>query len=232
MAPKPIHAPHQGVLALIVLALIVIFLVAGQAVRTLLRNPGSDAPREANRYQRLLSELDTAPHPETDDYDRAAWGPDTGNDCWSTRTRVLLAESRRPVERVDGCRVVSGLWVGPWGGRTMRTTNRINIDHHVPILIAHLSGGSEWDAERKRDFANDPLNLHAVDETINRKKSANGPDKWRPPLRAAWCAYAQDWIVVKHKYALSVTRAERRALTRMLRTCGHPPYVAPVTAAG
>lgn len=129
--------------------------------------------------------------------------------------------------RAGGCRVESGLWVGPWGGRTLTRAAQVEVDHHVPIHAAHAAGGHAWSAERKRDFTNDPLNLHAVEKGINRKKGAAGPDAWKPPVRATWCRYARDWVAVKHKYALTVTRAERRALARMLRGCRYPPYVAP-----
>lgn len=33
------------------------------------------------------------------------------------------------------------------------------------------------------------------------------------------CAYAQSWIVVKHHYELSVTKAEKGALRGMLERC-------------
>ena len=37
--------------------------------------------------------------------------------------------------------------------------------------------------------------------------------------RDAWCDYAQDWIAVKHYWKLTVTTAEKSALTDMLETC-------------
>ena len=47
-----------------------------------------------------------------------------------------------------------------------------------------------------------------------------GPEAWKPPRKAYWCAYAKRWIGIKHYWSLSVTDAERSALEQMLGTCG------------
>ena len=52
----------------------------------------------------------------------------------------------------------------------------------VPLFNAHLSGAWQWDAERKREYANylDYDNhLIAVKSVANRAKSADGPEDWR-----------------------------------------------------
>jgi hypothetical protein len=45
------------------------------------------------------------------------------------------------------------------------------------------------------------------------------PDAWKPPLSSFWCTYAKAWTRVKYVWALSVTSAEKAALTSMLKTC-------------
>ena len=49
----------------------------------------------------------------------------------------------------------------------------LDIDHLVPLKEAHESGGFDWDADRRRDYANDlsdPNTLIAVARGLNRQK--------------------------------------------------------------
>ena len=92
----------------------------------------------------------------------------------------------------------------------------------VPLAEAHDSGAAAWPAERKSAFANDldlPAALTAVSASSNRTKSADDPADWIPPLRAAWCQYAHDWIAVKVKWSLTADQPEVDALRDMLNTC-------------
>ena len=193
-----------------------------------LRHPATDAvPRNADRHRDMLNSLTVSVGEKTVPYDRDDWQPNMPESCWSTRIRILVAESRQPVTRTADCRVLTGLWVDPWGGRTMTLAGKVEIDHHIPIHNAHVSGGHAWDAERKADYANDPMVLNAIEKKTNRSKRDHGPEAWQPPLRVTHCRYAQEWVAVKHKYDLTVTRNEKRALKRMLRSCRQPPYVVP-----
>ena len=92
----------------------------------------------------------------------------------------------------------------------------------MPLGHAHASGGWRWDADRKREYANDlanPASLQVTDSSVNRAKGKKPPDAWRPEHRAGWCRYAADWITVKAEWELTVTTAEADALAAMLDTC-------------
>ena len=120
------------------------------------------------------------------------------------------------------CRVIAGRWVGPWTGEVFTDASDVDIDHHVPLGHAHLSGGWDWSPERKRAYANDlthPASLQATSAPVNRSKGKQAPDEWRPEESAGWCRYAADWISVKEAWDLTVTSAEVAALETMLGTC-------------
>jgi hypothetical protein len=59
----------------------------------------------------------------------------------------------------------------------------------------------------------------AVSAASNRSKGDQDPSTWKPEQTDSWCQYAQDWIVVKSKWELTVTTKEKAALTDMLETC-------------
>ena len=120
---------------------------------------------------------------------------------------------------LQGCRVVSGLWIDPWTGNEFTDPADVEIDHHVPVYNAHRSGGSGWSSGQRRTFYNDVENLNALSGEVNRDKSAWTPDRWRPPDGSTHCAYAVQWQYVKEKYGLSFAAGERRTLDAMLATC-------------
>ena len=182
---------------------------------------------ETSRYRTLLSALSVAPHSHLYTYDRDDWGgnwTDADQDCQNTRHEVLQLESQRPVtfSRTRRCYVDTGLWTGPWSGETFTRASALDIDHHVPLKNAHISGGALWSREKKVAYYNDmelEAALQAMKNSLNRTKGASGPEEWKPPVQDTWCQYARDWIEVKTKYSLSVTSAEKTALTVMLDTC-------------
>ena len=159
-------------------------------------------------------------------YSRSDWKHwvDTDGDCQDTRAEVLILESNvDPAFATDrGCRVTGGLWNGPYTGETFTEASEVDIDHLVPLKNAHLSGGWQWDKERKRDYANSmavDYHLIAVDKTANRAKGARGPEDWQPPHLSYHCEYAYYWIAVKMEWELTATAAEWEALQEMLDLC-------------
>ena len=186
-------------------------------------------PEDLQTLLDALNNLDVAPRGSGIEYDRRDWRHwiDADRDCQNTRAEVLIAESLAPVsfdpeDDGDQCRVISGRWVGPWTGEVFTDASELDIDHHVPLGHAHISGGWEWPPDRKRAYANDladPMSLQATSRTVNRSKGKQPPDEWRPEESASWCSYAADWITVKEQWELTVTAAEIGALEHMLATC-------------
>ncbi len=161
-------------------------------------------------------------------YSRDDWKHwvDVDKDCQDTRVEVLIEESLVPptFKNEDRCRVISGLWEGPYTGQSFTEASDLDIDHLVPLKNAHLSGGWQWDEERKEDYANSmatDYHLIAVENNANRSKGARGPEEWKPPDQSYHCQYARDWVAVKAAWDLTATAAQWEALEAMLGTC---PY--------
>ena len=61
--------------------------------------------------------------------------------------------------------------------------------------------------------------LWAVTDEVNQSKGDRGPEEWKPPLQSFYCTYARSWVQVKSDYDLTVTEAEKAALSDMLDSC-------------
>ena len=137
-------------------------------------------------------------------------------DC-DTRDLVL----QRDGTGVNPCPVTLGTWYSPYDGATWTSDSDVDIDHIVPLAEAWRSGAANWTDARRGDFANDldGPQLIAVTDNVNQAKGDQPPNLWKPPLTGYWCTYARMWIRTKTNWALSITTAERTALTQMLDRC-------------
>jgi hypothetical protein len=163
-------------------------------------------------------------------YDRKefgqAWYDADRNGC-DTRNDVL----RRDLERftlkagTSGCLVLGGTLMSPYTGdvltfvRGSGTSGAVQVDHVVALSDAWQKGAQQLDAARRRAFANDPLNLLAVEGATNAAKGDGDAATWLPPQKSFRCAYVARQVAVKRTYGLWVTAAEREAIERVLRTC-------------
>lgn len=151
-----------------------------------------------------------------------AWVDVDGNGC-GTRDDILKRDLTG-VRFTDGhCKVASGtLTDDPYTGTTVRYVrgrSKVDIDHVVALSDAWQKGAQKWDGETRRRFANDPLNLLAVDSATNRGKSDGDAATWLPPNKAYRCTYVARQVAVKKKYGVWVTAGERDAMKRVLGTC-------------
>ncbi|KAK4097458.1 hypothetical protein N658DRAFT_478792 [Parathielavia hyrcaniae] len=138
----------------------------------------------------------------------------------NTRETVLKRDGTNVVTN-SACASTSGTWRSPYDGATWTAASDVDIDHMVPLKNAWVSGAKSWTTSKRQQFAND-LNtpqLWAVTDNVNQSKSDKSPDAWKPPLLSFYCTYAKSWVAVKYAWALSVTSAEKSALTSMLNTC-------------
>ena len=168
-------------------------------------------------------------------YDRSlfgqAWADTDRNGC-DTRNDML----RRDLVEVTfkagtrDCVVIAGTLAEPYTGRSIAFTKQdadaVQIDHVVALSDAWQKGAQQWDAGKRLAFANDPLNLLAVDGPTNASKSDGDAATWLPPNTAYRCAMVARQVAVKGKYGVWVTAAERDAIARVLTAC--PGEVAPV----
>ncbi|RBY86545.1 DUF1524 domain-containing protein [Blastococcus sp. TF02A-30] len=154
-------------------------------------------------------------------------GCDTRNDVLA---RDLTEESFR--EGTRDCVVVSGTLADPYSGRTIEfrrgegTSEAVQIDHVVALSDAWQKGAQQWDDATRTAFANDPLNLLAVDGPLNMQKSDGDAATWLPPNRGYRCAYVARQVAVKAGYGLWVTEAERTAMATVLGGCPDEPLPA------
>lgn len=151
-----------------------------------------------------------------------AWVDVDRNGC-GTRDDILRRDLSG-VRFTDGhCKVASGtLKDDPYTGGSLayvRGRSKVDIDHVVALSDAWQKGAQKWDSGTRLRFANDPLNLLAVDSAANRRKSDGDAATWLPPNRAYRCAYVARQVAVKKKYGVWVTSGERDAMRRVLTTC-------------
>ena len=166
-------------------------------------------------------------------YDRSAFGQawaDTDRNGCDTRNDILRRDLRPFTlkEGTNGCLVLSGTLADPYTGRSIAfvrgrgTSNAVQVDHVVALSDAWQKGAQQWSDAKRTAFANDPLNLLAVDGPTNARKGDGDAATWLPPRRSVRCAYVARQVAVKHRYGLWVTAAERDAVIRVLSACpGH-----------
>ena len=163
--------------------------------------------------------------PKTDyDRDLFGWRDDMDRNGCDTRNDVL----RRDLTAItlkggtDGCVVQRGTLDSPYSGDTIdfdRSDSAVDIDHVVALSDAWQTGAASWAEQTMREFANDPLNLLAVDSGLNRQKGDGDAATWLPPKKDYRCEYVARQIAVKDKYELWVKPAEADAMERVLDGC-------------
>ncbi len=160
----------------------------------------------------------------------AGW-VDTDHDGCDTRNDVLARDLTGEVFEpgTRECVVVSGTLADPYTGATIRfrrgegTSEAVQIDHVVALSDAWQKGAQRWDDARRTAFANDPLNLLAVDGPTNQSKGDGDAATWLPPARGYRCAYVARQVAVKAAYDLWMTQAEHDAVAAVLTGCPDEP---------
>ncbi|KAF5018052.1 hypothetical protein F66182_9987 [Fusarium sp. NRRL 66182] len=196
-------------------------------------------PSESNARTQLNG-LTVRAHTNTNTYNRDLFPHwETYEGACNTREFVLQRDGRNVVQN-SACAATSGTWVSPYDGATWTQASDVDIDHMVPLKNAWVSGAAGWTTARREQFANDvtrpqlwagesslyylseytpEANTRIVTDDVNQSKSDKSPDAWKPPLTSFYCTYAKSWISVKSYWGLSVTSAEKSALTTMLDSC-------------
>jgi hypothetical protein len=127
-------------------------------------------------------------------------------------------------ERSNECKVIKGLLLDPFSGKSINfdlqnSNSNVDIDHIVSLSNAWQTGAAYLSKEIRANFANDPLNLLAVDAKLNRQKGDGDAATWLPPLKSYRCEYVSRQVAVKYKYSLWVTSPEKKAIARVLEKC-------------
>ncbi|MEV5342706.1 HNH endonuclease family protein [Streptomyces sp. NPDC052676] len=190
---------------------------------------GAGGPQETAGGGAALAAVESLPvkgrAPRTG-YDRDRFGSpwaDTDSNRCDTRDDILRRDLTGVRFGDDRCEVTSGtLDPDPYTGRDVtyvRGRSQVDIDHVVALSDAWQKGAGQWDPSKRVAFANDPLNLLAVDAGTNRAKGDGDAATWLPPNKAYRCPYVAAQVAVKKKYGLWVTSAEKAAMRRVLSRC-------------
>jgi hypothetical protein len=201
-------------------------------------SPGDDAPEPASGGPgTALAALEGLPvkgrAPKTG-YARDQFGPawaDVDHNGCDTRNDVLARDLTGAVTDpgTHDCIVLSGVLADPYTATTIdflrgqATSTAVQIDHVVALSDAWQKGAQQLDGEARRQLANDPLNLLAVDGPTNAGKGDGDAATWLPPNKAFRCQYVARQVAVKQAYALWVTQAEHDAVERVLSRCPDEP---------
>lgn len=167
------------------------------------------------------------------DFFGVRWADEDHNGC-DTRNDVLARDLDDVTYKpgTHNCIVLTGSFVDPYTGRHLDfrrgndTSSKVQIDHVVALADAWRSGADSWDEASRQRFANDPLNLLAVDGATNEGKGADAADAWLPENEGYRCAYVARQVAVKTRWGLSVSAAEHRALVAVAATCPDEPLPA------
>lgn len=186
----------------------------------------SDVDGSGELASDVLERLEVKGRAPKTGYKRAEYGDGWANigDC-DLRNIMLKRAITAPKIAEDNCVVLSGELQDPYTGKTINfvrgssTSADVQIDHVVALSDSWQKGAQGLSYETRVKFANDPLNLLAVDGPVNQEKGDSDSASWLPPNKAFRCQYVARQIAVKSKYNLWVTEAEKSAMKRVLNGC-------------
>lgn len=156
----------------------------------------------------------------------ASWG--TINNC-DVRNYVLARDLSQIKLEPQSCLVASGTLIDPYTAQSIlflrgpSTSELVQIDHVVALSDAWQKGAQSLSPYDRYRFANDPLNLLAVQGAANQAKGDSDAASWLPSNKQYRCTYIARQIAVKSKYGLWVTQAEYDAMAKILRDCPDEP---------
>lgn len=146
------------------------------------------------------------------------WSDPDGNGC-DARNDMLQRDLVNVVLRDgDDCIVERGTLNDTYTGeaipftRGVATSGAVQIDHIIPLAAAWTGGANEWDATKREAFANDPMNLQAVEGRANSAKGMRLASEWMPTNTAFPCTYLAQMTNVLKAYDLAVTQIDQDAI--------------------
>ena len=153
------------------------------------------------------------------------WKDPDKNGC-DSRNDILKRDLSKVVfkEGTNNCKVISGILLDPYSNKLItfdldKSSSTIDIDHVVALSNAWQTGAFQLTLDQRTNFANDPLNLLAVDFKLNRQKGDGDAATWLPPYKSYRCTYVARQVSVKAKYKLWVTAPEKTAIANLLTAC-------------
>lgn len=182
-------------------------------------------------HQRLasdeLNKLDIKGRAPKTGYSRDQFGDGWAQiDGCDTRNLILKNSLDEVIlDQQNNCSVISGILDDPYAGKRIEfrrgpgTSRAVQIDHVVALSDSWQKGARHISKEIRVQFANDSLNLLAVDGPANQQKGDGDAATWLPTNKSYRCRYVARQIAVKVKYLLWVTKAEHESMKRILDSC-------------
>ena len=184
-----------------------------------------------SQYESALTDLNKLPvkgrAPKTG-YSREQfphWKDPDKNGC-DSRNDILKRDLTKVFFKADtnNCKVIEGTLLDPYSNKLIefdlsKSASTIDIDHVVALSNAWQTGAFQLTLTQRTNFANDPLNLLAVDFILNRQKGDADAATWLPPYKSYRCTYVARQVAVKTKYKLWVTAPEKAAISNLLTAC-------------
>jgi hypothetical protein len=216
-----------GVIVLFTSALITVFRHEPKNTAIEEPKPPVVLSEHAGSAYQALTKLDIKGRAPKTGYAREQFGAGWADvDNCDMRNYILQRDfATKQLDPKDNCTVLSGTLDDPYTGKTIQfkrgngTSSAVQIDHVVALSDAWQKGAQSLDEGMRAEFANDPLNLLAVDGPANNKKSDGDAATWLPPNKDYRCRYVARQVAVKQKYNLWVTSTERDAIARVLESC-------------
>lgn len=188
--------------------------------------PANQQVSEAGKSTiKLLDSLDVKGRAPKTGYSREQFGDGWQNIAGCDMRNIILARDLVNEQVDQECKVVSGDLNDPYTGRLIHfvrgasTSDDVQIDHVVALSNSWQTGAQQLSYLEREAFANDPLNLLAVDGDANQQKGDGDAATWLPPNKAFRCQYVERQVKVKHKYDLWVTAPEKEAIVRIAKNC-------------
>lgn len=179
----------------------------------------------------MLYELEVKGRAPKTGYDRElfGWRDDVDHNGCDTRNDVLRRDLDDITLKSGGCVVLGGSLTSDYTGDTFDFIrgdgNNIDIDHVVALSNAWQTGAQQLSEDELLEFGNEPVNLLAVESSVNRSKGDGDAATWLPPNKEFRCEYVARQITVKQRYELWVTDAEKRAMDQVLSQCPDQPLI-------
>jgi uncharacterized membrane protein YgcG len=185
---------------------------------------------ESGSALRMLHGLEVKGRAPKTGYDRDlfGWRDDTDRNGCDTRNDVLRRDLTDLTLKTGGCVVLGGTLTSDYTGDTFDFIrgdgNNIDIDHVVALSTAWQTGAQKLTDAERVELGNDPVNLLAVESSVNRSKGDGDAATWLPPRKGYRCEYVARQIQVKHDYDLWVTPPEFDAMERLLPDCDEDAF--------
>lgn len=162
------------------------------------------------------------------DYSRDEFGDgwlDLDGDGCRTRDEILARDLTDKTVDGNGCTVLAGKLADPYTGKSIAfkrgaaTSTAVQIDHIVPLALGWREGAWKWSEEKRQAFANDPMNLLAVDGPSNSSKSDKSISDWLPSSGKYHCTYVALYVAVHDKYDLAMSIDDKAKAAELIAAC-------------